>query len=219
VNEPATDTLPAALERHQIELPAEQVVQLEDYVQRLWAWNEKLNLTRHTDFEKFVARDLRDTVELSKLLHPEEEVLDVGTGGGVPGVVLAIIRPDLRVVLAESVGKKAQAVQEIVTAMKLPVPLYHCRAEELFDDFRFDAAVARAVGPLYKLCKWFEGHWASIGRLLAIKGPSWTEERHEARQKGLLNGLNLRVAASYPMPGTHSESVILKLWPKEAPEK
>ena len=90
------------------------MAKLQEYVQRLWAWNEKLNLTRHTDYEKFVARDLRDTLELSKLLHPEEEVLDVGTGGGVPGVVLAIIRPDLRVTLCESVGKKAQAVQEMV---------------------------------------------------------------------------------------------------------
>jgi 16S rRNA (guanine527-N7)-methyltransferase len=195
------------------------MAKLQEYVQRLWAWNEKLNLTRHTDYEKFVARDLRDTLELSKLLHPEEEVLDVGTGGGVPGVVLAIIRPDLRVTLCESVGKKAQAVQEMVQGLGLPVPLYHCRAEELFEDFRFDAAVARAVGPLYKLCNWFQDHWASIGRLLAIKGPSWAEERHEARHKGLLNNLNLRVAASYPMPGTHSESVILKLWPKGAPEK
>jgi 16S rRNA (guanine527-N7)-methyltransferase len=110
-------------------------------------------------------------------------------------------------------------VQDIVKLAGIQVAVYNCRAESLLDDFRFDAAIARAVGPLYKFCMWFKDEWASIGRLLAVKGPSWTEERLEARQKGLLNDLQLRVAASYPMPGTNSESVILKVWPKGAPEK
>ena len=213
------DTLEAALERHQIELPPEQRQLVEEYARLLWDWNEKINLTRHTDFEKFVARDLRDTVELAKLLHPDEEVLDVGTGGGVPGVVLSIIRPDLKVVLSESIGKKAKVVESILRKLKLPTPLYNVRAETLFDDFRFDALFARAVGPLSKLLTWFADDWASVGRLLAIKGPNWKEERHEAREKGLLNKLNLRVAASYPLFGTESESVILKIWPKGGTEK
>ena len=65
----------------------------------------------------------------------------------------------------------------------------------------------------------FKPHWASIGRLLTIKGPSWVDERNEARRAGALHELELRVAAKYPMPGTESESVILKLWPKGSPEK
>jgi 16S rRNA (guanine527-N7)-methyltransferase len=219
MTEPTNDTLAAALERHQIALPTEQIDALQRYVAALWAWNEKLNLTRHTDYEKFVSRDLLDTIELSKLLHPDEEVLDVGTGGGVPGVVLAILRPDLKVTVCESIAKKAVAVTDIIKQGDFPVAVYNTRAEDLLEDFRFDALVARAVGPLHKLCSWFKDHWASIGRLLAIKGPNWTEERKEAKTKGLLNNLELRVAATYPMPGTHSESVILKIWHKGAPEK
>jgi 16S rRNA (guanine527-N7)-methyltransferase len=76
---------------------------------------------------------------------------------------------------------------------------------------RFDTLVARAVGPLWKMCKWFRPHWHSIGCLLATKGPNWTLERSEARAKGLLDRVELRSVASYPMPGTHSESVILRL--------
>lgn len=214
------DTLAAALARHNIELPPAQLALLQKYVTLLWEWNEKLNLTRHTDYEKFVSRDVVDTLELSKHLHSGEEVLDVGTGGGVPGVVLAILRPDLTVTCCESIAKKAAAVKDIVKRAKIPTAVHHCRAEDLLeDDNRYDAAVARAVGPLHKFCTWFADDWASIGRFLAIKGPSWTEERHEARQKGLLNDLELRVVSSYPMPGTNSESVILKVWPKGAPEK
>lgn len=203
-----------------MELPPEQIAALDKYIRLLWEWNEKMNLTRHTDYEKFVTRDMLDTLELSKFLHENEEVLDVGTGGGVPGLVLAIIRPDLTITVCDSIAKKAQAIKDIVKKGRIPAAVFHSRAEKLLDDdFRFDAVVARGVGPLPKLCTWFADHWASMGRLLAIKGPNWTQERLEAREKGLLNGLNLRVVSTYPMPGTHSESVILKLWPKGAPEK
>ena len=81
--------LSAVLARHQIELPAAQVALLERYCELLWDWNAKINLTRHTDYEKFVARDLVDSLAFARFLEPKEEVLDVGTGGGVPGVVLA----------------------------------------------------------------------------------------------------------------------------------
>ncbi|HTN76350.1 MAG TPA: RsmG family class I SAM-dependent methyltransferase, partial [Pirellulaceae bacterium] len=77
MDDAATDTLAAALVRHEIELPKDQMKQVDHYIKLLWDWNEKINLTRHTDYDKFVARDLSDTVELSKLLHPEEEVLEV----------------------------------------------------------------------------------------------------------------------------------------------
>ena len=88
----------------------------------------------------------------------------------------------------------------------------------MLGDFRYHAVVARAVGPLWKMLKWFEPHWLYIGRLLVIKGPQWPAERGEARHRGYMGKLNLRCVASYPLSGTESESVILKIWPKEAQE-
>jgi 16S rRNA (guanine527-N7)-methyltransferase len=122
-------------------------------------------------------------------------------------------------VLCESVGKKAAVLEQIVRGLELPTPLFACRAEDLLGDFRYDALIARAVGPLWKMLKWFDPHWLYIGRLLAIKGPKWPDERGEARHRGYMGKLNLRVAASYPLAGTESESVILKIWPKGAPER
>ena len=199
------------LQRHQIELPADQVEQLDRYCQLLWQWNERLNLTRHTDYEKFVSRDLVDTLQLSALLEPGQRVLDVGSGGGVPGVVLAILRPDLQVSVCESIGKKAQALDAIVSELHLPVTVYQARAEHLLPDFPFDVLTCRAVGPLWKICKWFAGHWSAFGRLLAIKGPRWVEERGEARHRGLMHGVELRKLATYETPGVGSENVILSL--------
>ncbi len=213
------DTLAAALARHKIELPAEQVERLDRYCRLLWDWNTKLNLTRHTDYEKFVSRDLRDSLELARLLLPGEEVLDVGTGGGVPGLVLAILRPDLTVAMCDSVTKKVRAVMDIAEQLGLDTPVYPVRGEELLEDQRFDALVIRAVGPLPKLLTWFKPHWNALRRLLVIKGPKWPEEMAEAKRRGLLRDLEYREAASYPLAGTESNSVILKIWRRGTPER
>jgi 16S rRNA (guanine527-N7)-methyltransferase len=201
----------AAVERHGLKLTTEQLVGVQAYCRVLWSWNERLNLTRHTDYEKFVARDLIDTLQLVALLKPNEEVLDLGSGSGVPGIPLAIIRPDLQVSLAESVGKKAKALEAMVRELKLPIAVYSARGEELLGDFRFDTVVARAVGPLRKLATWLGPHWHTIGRLLAVKGPKWVEERGEARHYGALKGVDLRKVAEYVMPGADGPAVILEL--------
>ncbi|MCC7474387.1 MAG: class I SAM-dependent methyltransferase, partial [Pirellulales bacterium] len=118
---PLIADLQTALASQAIAANDRQVELLDRYRRLLWSWNERMNLTRHTTMEKFVGRDLVDTHELAKLLEPGERVLDVGTGGGVPGVPLAILRPDLTVCLAESTQKKAKAVETIVAELALPV--------------------------------------------------------------------------------------------------
>ena len=206
-------------QRHEIKLSEPQAELLAAYAGELWSWNEKMNLTRHVDLDSFVDRDVLDTYQLSLLLNEGDEVLDLGTGGGVPGVILKILRPDLSVVVCDSVGKKADAVQAIVSAISLDVEVFKGRGEERLEDNRFDAVVARAVGPLVKLIRMLDEHWLEAGRLLAIKGPKWVDERSAARTAGLLNSLELRKMAEYSMPGTGAISVILKIWPKGAPEK
>lgn len=195
----------------ELDVSPEAYPKLKHYCQALWEINQDLNLTRHTTNELFVTRDLLDTVELSKLIPEGKEVLDVGSGGGVPGMVLAILRPDLKVSLTDSVGKKAAALGDIADAVGLSMEIYHCRAEELLEDFRYDFTVARAVGPLRKMGVWFADCWPAIGRLLAVKGPKWVEEKDEASELGLLEKVDLRVLSEYEVPGVDWKSVILQL--------
>lgn len=208
---PPDDNLAAALLRHDIELPAEQIARLEEFCRLLWDWNSKLNLTRHTDFEKFVTRDLVDSLVFAQFLGQGETVLDVGTGGGVPGVLLAILRDDLKVSLCESIGKKARAVTDIVEKLGLATPVHHTRAEDLLGTQRYQTLTIRAVARLKKLLEWFRPHWSAFDRMLVLKGPSWLDERGEARHFGLLGGLSLRKLHTYPLPGTESESVLLQI--------
>jgi 16S rRNA (guanine527-N7)-methyltransferase len=205
-------TLAEAMASEAIALEPAQVELLDRYRRLLWDWNEKINLTRHTTMEKFVTRDVVDSLQLAQLLDEGERVLDVGTGGGVPGVILAIVRPDLKVSLCESTGKKAHAVEEMVRELGLPVRVYANRVEDVLEMTTFDTLVARAVASLTKMLRWLKPHWAAFDQLLAIKGPSWVAERGEARHYNLFHKLELRKAATYETPRTGAESVILKIW-------
>jgi 16S rRNA (guanine527-N7)-methyltransferase len=203
--------LKKTIEMFELEVPNEAYPKLKHYCQALWEVNQELNLTRHTSYELFVTRDLLDSIELSKLIPEGKEVLDVGSGGGVPGMVLAILRPDLTISLTDSVGKKAAALGDIAEAVGVSCEIYHCRAEELLEDFRFDYSTARAVGPLKKMGTWFAECWPSVGKMLAVKGPKWIEEKAEADELGLLNKVDIRVLSEYEVPGVEWKSVILQL--------
>lgn len=209
------ESLAAAVAACGLEINAEQLAKLDAYREMMWAWNEKLNLTRHTTIEKFVTRDLVDTIELSKLLEPGEKVLDIGSGGGVPGIPLAILRPDLDLRLCESVAKKANVLADMIERLELPVTLYASRVEAVVDQRantpRFDTLIARAVAPLWKFMFWLGPHSQGWSRLLLIKGPNWTNERGEARHRGLMKGFELRRIGEYTTPRTDAVTTMLSV--------
>ncbi len=211
IDSSSSRSLEEAAARIGIELPGETLLRLEAYCAALWEWNTKINLTRHTNFDLFARRDLLDSVKLAEQLSEDEDVLDVGTGGGVPGLPLAILRPDLNVSVCDSVAKKSKVVRDIVRKLELPVAVHASRVQDVLEDLRFSSLVTRAVGNISQLLGWLSEHWSSFDRLLAIKGPRWVEERGEARHLGLMHEIELRKIASYTMPGTASESVILQM--------
>lgn len=208
---PASQTLSEAVARLGLEISADKLAKLDEYCRALWTLNEQVNLTRHTTYDLFARRDLLDTFQLAQFLEQGEEVLDVGTGGGVPGMPLAILRPDLKVSLCDSVGKKARAAEELVLELKLPVYVHAMRVQDVLEEHTFDTLVTRAAGSITQLCNWLQPHWHCFNRLLAIKGPKWVEERAGARHRGILHGIRLRRIHGYKMPGTKSESVLLQL--------
>jgi 16S rRNA (guanine527-N7)-methyltransferase len=209
------NSLAESLKHFKIAIPKSKVTQLDKYCHLLWDWNTRFNLTRHTDYDKFIARDLVDSMALEGFLQQNERVLDVGSGGGVPGIVLAILRPDLQIELCDATGKKALALSEMVQELRLDIPVHHSKAETILatrgKGTRFTTLTIRAVSRLVALLRMVKPYWNVFDRLLLVKGPKWIEERGEARHYNLMNKLALRCLKTYPTPiseQTHSEEII-----------
>lgn len=139
----------------------EQFAQLERYVGLLLDWNGKINLISRRDQENVWFAHILHSVSpwFFVELAPGLRVLDLGTGGGLPGIPLAILRPDLRLTLLDSIRKKVDAVRQMASALGLAnVDVVAGRAEEISREaghrHAYDVVVARAVARLSDLTKW-----------------------------------------------------------------
>jgi 16S rRNA (guanine527-N7)-methyltransferase len=127
-------------------------------------------------------RHLLNCAVVGELLPPGQRVLDVGSGAGLPGIVLAVARPDLEVTLLEPLARRATFLDEVVEQLGLPrVTVVRGRAEEYAGKMEFPVVTARAVAPLDRLARWCLPLLEPGGRLLAMKGATAAEEITEHR--------------------------------------
>lgn len=186
---PAPEGFAARLEPLGVTLTEEQITRLGDYLARLLAMNEQMNLTSVTDPTEAWTRHIFDSLTLIPHLAPlgpGARLLDVGSGGGVPGIPLAIARPDLRITLLEATQKKATFLSAVVEALGCSqVTVENARAEQLSSSplqGSFDAVTARAVARLDALLPWTAPFAKVGGCLLFIKGQKAAEELVEAKK-------------------------------------
>ena len=172
-----------------VSLPAATLERVGAYLALLLAMNEQLNLTAITDPEGAWTRHALDAFALVPLLAQVPaggRLLDVGSGGGVPGLVLAIARPDLQVTLIEATQKKAAFLEAVVKALGLErVSVLAERAEQLATTSlarSFDVVTARAVAKLAQLLPWTAPFARRGGALLLVKGARADAELDEARR-------------------------------------
>ena len=167
-----------------IALPDDAPDKLVIYHEMLVETNRVMNLTRVTD-DPAEAIDRNYLDSLAPLAAPQlmdgvKTLCDVGTGAGFPGVPLSIARPDIHVVLMDSLGKRVKFLQGVIDRLNLNAEAIHIRAEDAakLPDYRdrFDLAVARAVAALPTLCELTLPFVKAGGRFIAYKGPSLDEE-------------------------------------------
>jgi 16S rRNA (guanine527-N7)-methyltransferase len=168
-------------------LDAAQHERLHRYLDLLLAANETMNLTRITERAAAELHHVSDSLTLLPFLPAGEmHLADVGSGGGVPGIPLAIARPDAYVVLIESTKKKAAFLQKAVAELGLTnVSVTDQRAEEAARTGKrasFDIVVARAVATLDFLAEYCLPLVKIGGKMLAMKGPKVVEELPAARE-------------------------------------
>ena len=135
------------------ETQLQQFAQLKDLYT---TWNEQINVISRKDIDSLYERHVLHSLSIAAMCNfdPGTEVVDIGTGGGFPGIPLAIFFPEVNFMLSDSIGKKIKVVNEVASAIGLKnVTAVHTRVEEI-KGRTFDYAVSRAVAPLGELWKW-----------------------------------------------------------------
>jgi 16S rRNA (guanine527-N7)-methyltransferase len=143
-------------------------------------WNSKINVISRKDMEHFYEHHVLHSLAIAKFANLKDglQVMDLGSGGGFPGIPLAIIFPNVKFTLVDSVNKKMKVAAAIAEAIGLTnVTTRHTRAEDVYD-IRFDAVVSRAVAPLVTLIDWCKPviNANSAFGLICLKGGDLKEE-------------------------------------------
>ena len=187
---------------------------LKQYADLLSSYGGRIRLTGPVDSEIIVDEHIVDCLYSVPFLPDEGMVVDVGTGGGLPGIVWAICRPDLKVCLVESVKKKCVALDEIKAALSLEnVEVVNQRCEEHAASRReaYSCATARALSSLDILLEYLAPLLSKGGRVIAFKGIKYGDEVAPIRDKWHLLGLANYESYEYSVAG---KMRYLLLWEK-----
>jgi 16S rRNA (guanine527-N7)-methyltransferase len=170
-------------------LSSKQVEQFEALYELYAHWNAQINVISRKDLDEFYTRHVLHSLGIAKVMSfaPGSRVLDIGTGGGFPGIPLAILFPEVQFVLVDSIGKKIKVVNEVAAALKLENVIgIHERAEKVKG--KFDFIVSRAVTVMENFLPWCNGKFDSVQRnpfpngILYLKGGDLTEELKPVKQ-------------------------------------
>jgi len=148
-----------------------QLTDLEKYYNMLIEWNNKINLTRITNKEDAYLKHFYDSLTVVRIQKLEEinDICDVGTGAGIPGIILKIFYPHLKLTLIDSKEKKLKFIDEVIKELKLKdTKTVHTRAEEYKE--KYDLVVSRAVANIETLLKYTMHLLNKDGKLIAMKG-------------------------------------------------
>lgn len=165
------------------DLSDSQIAQFEALNQLYQDWNIKINVVSRKDIDELYLRHVLHSLGIAKVqpFMPKSKVLDVGTGGGFPGIPLAILFPEVDFVLVDSIGKKIKVVQEVADGLQLQnVKAINERVENITG--KFDFIVSRAVAQMQTFVHWVDGKIAKKSMhpikngILYLKGGDLTEE-------------------------------------------
>ena len=180
------------------DLNEKQINQLSRLKNIYETWNNKINVISRKDIENIYIRHILHSLSIAKFIkfRKDATILDLGTGGGFPGIPLAINFPDANFILVDSIRKKISVVNEVVNELELKnINSYWSRAEDL--DYSYDFLVTRAVAKLPTLIDWSKGRFNKYSSheiengIIALKGGDIDDELNGISEKRILDIKNI----------------------------
>lgn len=186
------------IEKYFSDFSSKQTEQLVMLLPLYKEWNEKINVISRKDIDQLYLHHVLHSLSIATLVtfSKETKVIDIGCGGGFPGIPLAIYFPDTEFLLVDSIGKKLKVVNEICAATGIKnITTQHCRVEEI-KNRKFDFAISRAVAPLKDLWFWSKPLLYSAKKtnvangLICLKGGDLHQEISESNTRPSLYAIN-----------------------------
>lgn len=182
--------LKSGVEKLDLGLSESQQEKLLDYLALLNKWNKVYNLTAVRDPMEMMTLHVLDSLAAVPAFKDAQNVLDVGAGGGLPGVVLAIARPDMKVSMIDIVHKKTAFLNQVKAELELVnVTVYTKKVQELQVKTPYDVITSRAFADLSDFVNWSGHLLAEGGRFIALKGTAPAEERERLPDPWKVNEL------------------------------
>lgn len=197
------------------------------YMNLLKEWNEKINLTAIVDDKDIIIKHFIDSLTINKYLKNKENIIDVGTGAGFPGIPIKIANKELKIDLLDSLNKRINFLNEVIEKCNIDnIRTIHSRIEDfaIKNKEKYDVATSRAVAKLVVLLEYLLPVVKKDGICICMKGNNVEEEIEESKHAMELLGGRIEKVEKFVLPGTDYERTIIvvrkiKQTPKNYPRK
>ena len=200
--------------KKEMNLTDEQEQKFYEYMKLLKEWNEKINLTTITEEQDILLKHFIDSLTILKYLNDNDNIIDVGTGAGFPGIPVKIVNEILNVTLMDSLNKRILFLNDVIEKLKLEgIKTVHARAEELGrnKEYRekYDVVTSRAVANLSTLLEYMMPFAKVGGTCICMKGPNIEEELENADLAIKELGGKIEKIENFKLPGSDIERNII----------
>lgn len=208
-----------------IELNEEQLEMFYLYMNLLLEWNEKINLTAITEPQEIIIKHFIDSLTISKYIKNKQNLIDVGTGAGFPGIPLKIVNEDIKITLLDSLNKRINFLNEVIEKLNLKnIEAKHGRVEEFGknENYRekYDIATSRAVANLTTLSEYLIPLVNIGGEVISMKGQEIKEEVTNAKNAiKILGGKIINIDEFYLPDSDIKRSIIIIKKVEKTPAK
>ena len=213
-----------------INLTENQIEKFYKYMKLLLEWNEKINLTVITAENEIVLKHFVDSLTVLKYIKEDDKIIDVGTGAGFPGIPMAIMMPNTKITLLDSLNKRINFLNEVIKELNLKnVETIHSRSEDCGKDIlyreKYDISIARAVANLSTLSEYLLPFVKIDGKMICMKGSEVEEELNNSKYAIKELGGEISLQDEFCLPDTDIKRNIIvikkikytpKLYPRKA---